>query len=52
VRTEPQGRKARLMTDVTNITFGKEEVAISLQAIRPPLGNDSGISKYMAAVTV
>jgi hypothetical protein len=31
---EPQGRKARLITDVTNTALGKEEMAVHLQAIR------------------
>jgi hypothetical protein len=33
MRTEPWGRKARLITDITSIALGKEEMDVCLYAI-------------------
>jgi hypothetical protein len=33
MRTEPRGRKAKLITDVTSTALGKEEMVVCLLAI-------------------
>jgi hypothetical protein len=64
MRTKPQGRKARLITDITSTAHRKEEIVYACRLfgmnsfkegamwhVHPLLGNDRKISNYTMAVT-